>query len=92
MYRLPFELTDSAKLLHFTILGGPQTPPRIACPASISRRRAIVEHAAKTTGRRSSSAAAAADTTRFVVSSFRHARRTRARLGKVTAVRGLGTD
>jgi len=26
MYRLPFELTDSAKLLHFTILGGgPQT-------------------------------------------------------------------
>jgi len=28
MYRLPFELTDSAKLLHFTILGGggPQTP------------------------------------------------------------------
>ena len=27
MYRLPFELTDSAKLLHFTILGGPQTPP-----------------------------------------------------------------
>ena len=27
MYRLPFELTDSAKLLHFTILGGLQTPP-----------------------------------------------------------------
>jgi len=29
MYRLPFELTDSAKLLHFTILGGggPETPP-----------------------------------------------------------------
>jgi len=26
MYRLPFELTDSAKVLHFTILGGPQTP------------------------------------------------------------------
>jgi len=26
MYRLFFELTDSAKLLHFTILGGPQTP------------------------------------------------------------------
>jgi len=26
MYRLPFELTDSAKLLQFTILGGPQTP------------------------------------------------------------------
>jgi len=24
MYRLPFELTDSAKLLHFTILGGAQ--------------------------------------------------------------------
>ena len=30
MYRLPFELTDSAKLLHFTILGGSadnQPPP-----------------------------------------------------------------
>ena len=28
MYILPFELTDSAKLLHVTILGGgPQTPP-----------------------------------------------------------------
>jgi len=27
MYRLPFELTDSTKLLHFTILGGLQTPP-----------------------------------------------------------------
>jgi len=30
MYRLPFELTDSAKLLHFTILGGsadPRAPP-----------------------------------------------------------------
>ena len=26
MYRLPFELTDSAKLLHFTILGAPQPP------------------------------------------------------------------
>ena len=30
MYRLPFELTDSAKLLHFTILGGGvvRRPPR----------------------------------------------------------------
>ena len=27
MYRLPFELTDSAKLLHFTILGGSADPP-----------------------------------------------------------------
>jgi len=27
MYRLPFELTDSAKLLHFTILGRPPVPP-----------------------------------------------------------------
>ena len=27
MYRLPFELTDSAKLLHFTILGGGSTDP-----------------------------------------------------------------
>ena len=27
MYRLPFELTDSAKLLHFTILGGVRRPP-----------------------------------------------------------------
>ena len=26
-YRLPFELTDSAKLLHFTILGGVRRPP-----------------------------------------------------------------
>ena len=26
MYRLPFELTDSAKLLHFTILGGSADP------------------------------------------------------------------
>ena len=29
MYRLPFEFTDSAKLLHFTILGGSADPP---CP------------------------------------------------------------
>jgi len=27
MYRLFFELTDSAKLLHFTILGGVRRPP-----------------------------------------------------------------
>jgi len=27
MYRLPFELTDSTKLLHFTILGGSADPP-----------------------------------------------------------------
>ena len=27
MYRLPFELTDSAKLLHFTLLGGVRRPP-----------------------------------------------------------------
>ena len=27
MYRLPFELTHSAKLLHFTILGGSADPP-----------------------------------------------------------------
>jgi len=27
MYRLLFELTDSAKLLHFTILGGSADPP-----------------------------------------------------------------
>ena len=27
MYRLPFELTDSAKLLHFTILGGGSADP-----------------------------------------------------------------
>jgi len=27
MCRLPFELTDSAKLLHFTILGGVRRPP-----------------------------------------------------------------
>jgi len=27
MHRLPFELTDSAKLLHFTILGGSADPP-----------------------------------------------------------------
>jgi len=26
MYRLPFELTDSAELLHFTILGGYADP------------------------------------------------------------------
>jgi len=26
-YRLPFELAGSAKFLHFTILGGSQTPP-----------------------------------------------------------------
>ena len=30
MYRLPFELTGSAKLLHFTILGGSADPP--PCP------------------------------------------------------------
>ena len=30
MYRLPFELTDSAKLLHFTILGGGSADP--PCP------------------------------------------------------------
>ena len=29
MYRLPFKLTDSAKLLHFTVLGGSADPP---CP------------------------------------------------------------
>ena len=28
MYRLPFELTDSAKLLHFTILGGGSADPQ----------------------------------------------------------------
>jgi len=27
IYRLPFELTDSAKLLHFTIIGGSADPP-----------------------------------------------------------------
>ena len=31
MYRLPFELTDSAKLLHYTILGGSADPSPPKC-------------------------------------------------------------
>ena len=42
MYRLPFELTDSAKLLHFTILGGgvlrPPVPPLNDATASNRNR------------------------------------------------------
>ena len=34
MYRLPFELTDSAKLLHFTILGGVRSPLNDATEAN----------------------------------------------------------
>ena len=41
MYRLPFELTDSAKLLHFTILGGGSADPPTPLNDATDRRGTI---------------------------------------------------
>jgi len=46
MYRLPFELTDSAKLLHFTILEGVRRPPAPLKDATEFHPRAQDAHAA----------------------------------------------
>ena len=70
MYRLPFEFTHSAKLLHFTILGGGSADPPAPLNDATAFRRSRSAHMLRYRYTAAAAAITPAAATRIVVWSY----------------------